>query len=390
MGRSRAIALYRGIRSALGRVVHEGAAHLDRVRQPAGQPRAMFFASQADSGGSGYLRARGVGLALRVRGWRTVMPSAALSLRQRLRLVSSERPDVIVLQQARHPLNRPGFYPGVPCVLDLDDADILDPRCADDVIECVLQSRAAVAGSRFVADLLRPYNRDVSVIWTCVDRDVSRPVPPSQSRGPVVAWASLSPSGFSHEAELIQKAMIELAGRTRFTFRLYGTRDRWGVRSAEWADRYVAPIQEAGADIELIPLLDYDAFLQSLESVAVGLQPVCIENDHSRGRSFGKILAYLTSGAAVVASNAVDHPLFFRSLDNGIMIENDAALWTEACAALLADPALRARLADAGRADLGRRLVASSAAEQLEPVLRRAIEGQPLAQVARQVRRRSV
>jgi glycosyltransferase involved in cell wall biosynthesis len=171
--------------------------------------------------------------------------------------------------------------------------------------------------------------------------------------------------------------MIDLSRRTRFTFRLYGTRDRWGRRSAEWADRYVAPIRDAGANIELIPLLEYEEFLRSLESVAVGLQPVCPENEHSRGRSFGKILAYLTSGAAVVASNAVDHPLFFRSGENGIMVENDAALWTEACASLLQDPALRARIAAAGRIDLGLRLVASSAAEKLDAVLLRVISAQP-------------
>ena len=173
MNKSATSALLSRVRSKLGQVVREAKAHVDRLRQPRDRPRAILFASQADSGGSGYLRAHAVGMALRERGWRTVMPNARLSLSQRRRLVALEKPDVILLQQARHPLNRPRYYPGVPTVFDLDDADILDPRNTDDVIECVSQSKAAIAGSRYVADLLRPHNPNVSVVWTCVDRTLN-------------------------------------------------------------------------------------------------------------------------------------------------------------------------------------------------------------------------
>jgi len=362
--------LLRGVRSKLGQVVREAKAHLERVRQPGDRPRAILFASQADSGGSGYLRAQAVGVALRARGWRTTMPSAHLSLSQRQRLVALEKPDIILLQQARHPLNRPRYYPGVPSVFDLDDADILDPRCASEVIECVSQSRAAIAGSRYVADLLRPHNRNVSVVWTCVDRDISAPVTPQRERGPVVSWASLNPADFALEAALIQRAMVELAGKRPFTFRLYGVKDRWGVRSSDWAESYVAPIRAAGAQIELVPLLAYDAFLQSLQSVAVGLQPVCPEDTHSAGRSFGKVLGYLIAGAAVVASDAVDHPLFFKNRENGMLVPNEPVAWANACAELLADQDLRERVASAGRRDMGRRLVVSTAAEHLDRIFR--------------------
>lgn len=373
MSKPQALSIYKAFRKELGRFVREGQVHIDRAIQPSSLPRVMFFASQADSGGSGYLRARGVGLALRSMGWRTLMPNSGLTLSQRQRLIALEKPDVIVLQQARHPLNRPSFYPGVPCIFDLDDADILDPRCANDVVECARESKAVVAGSRYVAELLRPYNDNIAVIWTCVDRDISHPVRASESRDPIIAWASLSPSGFTNEAKLIQDAMVELAKKAKFTFRLYGTSDPWGTRPADWAHRYAEPIRNAGAEVELTPLLDYDSFLQSLESVAIGLQPVCIESDHSRGRSFGKVLGYLTSGAAVIASNTVDHPLFFKNGTNGLLVENDSAQWAEACASLLANPFLRAQLAVAGRTDLGRRLVSRKAAELLDPILRHVI-----------------
>jgi len=370
MNTSVAKTLLRGLRAKAGQVVREAKLHLDRVRQPGDRPRAILFASQADSGGSGYLRAHAVGMALRARGWRTVMPNAHLSLSQRRRIVALERPDVILLQQARHPLNRPRYYPGVPTVFDLDDADILDQRCASDVIECLVESKAAIAGSRYVADLLKPHNPNVSVVWTCVDRDINAPVTPQRARGPVVSWASLNPADFPLEAEMIQRAMVALAAKTRFTFRLYGVRDRWGVRSSDWAERYVEPIKAAGAEIELIPLLAYDAFIESLQSVAVGLQPVCPEDQHSAGRSFGKVLAYLIAGAAVVASDAVDHPLFFRHGQNGMLVPNQPEAWANACAELLGNTEFRERVATAGRQDMGRRLVVSTAAEHLDRIFR--------------------
>jgi hypothetical protein len=344
------------------------------MRQPKRELSAVLFSSQSDSGGSGYLRARATGIALRRFGWRTLVPDASLSLAQRRRILSIERPDVIVLQQARHPLNRPGLYEGVPCVFDLDDADLLDPRCEAEVIECTRESIAVVAGSRYVAELLRPYNSDVTVIWTCVDSDTTRVLPLQSARGPVIAWASLNPSGFSLEAELIQQSMIALAKKMAFTFRLYGATDPWGVRKLSWAQEYVSPIQAAGAAVELIPLMRYPDFLTSLESVAIGLQPVCPESEHSRGRSFGKILAYLAAGTAIVASRAADHPLFFRDGVNGLLVDNNSADWARACAGLLEDADLRERVASEGRADLGRRLVANTGARYLDIVLRRAID----------------
>lgn len=54
----------------------------------------------------------------------------------------------------------------------------------------------------------------------------------------------------------------------------------------------------------------YRKFNSSLGRSAVGLQPVCLSNPFSRGKPSGKVLAYLASDVAIVASNAVDHPQF--------------------------------------------------------------------------------
>ncbi|MEY8842268.1 hypothetical protein AB9K41_24835, partial [Cribrihabitans sp. XS_ASV171] len=59
--------------------------------------------------------------------------------------------------------------------------------------------------------------------------------------------------------------------------------------------------------MELKPFMSYDEFLASLRDVAVGLSPVHPDSDFSKGKSFGKILAYLDAKVPVICSEAVDH-----------------------------------------------------------------------------------
>ncbi|MBX3707355.1 MAG: glycosyltransferase [Pseudomonadales bacterium] len=78
----------------------------------------------------------------------------------------------------------------------------------------------------------------------------------------------------------------------------------------------------------------------------------------------------------MVASNVVDHPLFFNDRINGLLLDNNPEKWTNACDLLLDDVEQRASIAAAGYADLLRRLTSDFAAEQLEKVLLRAISKQ--------------
>src|SRR5215470_14062060 len=161
--------------------------------------RVVIFSSLSDAGAD----LRGIALApeLRRLGWRVTWVPKQLELDQRLRIVRAERPDVILLRQSRHPLNRPRFYGGVPCVFDADDADILDPACRDAVIECCRDSAAVIAGSRYLAKAFSPYNDRVAVVWTGTFLGQSHRVAPSAGRAPILAWAASDPHAYPHEAE---------------------------------------------------------------------------------------------------------------------------------------------------------------------------------------------
>jgi hypothetical protein len=168
-----------------------------RLRQPK-QRTVMIFPDQMYTGTAGDLRACAVGRALRKFGWRPIIVPPWLGETQRRRFVRQISPDVILLQQSRHPLNRPSLYPGIPCVFDADDADILNQP--DIVAPCCRESAAVIAGNHFLAGLYRQYNSDVTVIWTGTYITSVPGSKPNDSRAPVITWAASDPFGYQDEA----------------------------------------------------------------------------------------------------------------------------------------------------------------------------------------------
>ncbi|MFW6031423.1 MAG: glycosyltransferase, partial [Myxococcota bacterium] len=79
----------------------------------------------------------------------------------------------------------------------------------------------------------------------------------------------------------------------------------------------------------------------------------------------------LAGEVAVVASDAVDHPLFFRHGDNGLLADGIDS-WVEALDHLLTDAEDRARMARTAYRDFERTLTTEAFARNLEPVLWRA------------------
>lgn len=125
--------------------------------------------------------------------------------------------------------------------------------------------------------------------------------------------------------------------------------------------------------------MPYDAYLDKVAQAAIGLQPVCLQNEFSRGRSFGKILAYLSGQVAVVASDAVEHPKFFRSGDNGYLATDDIGQWVEPVVRLCEDRALRRSVAMSGWRDFHERLTTEVFARLLDPILRNVIASHQIA-----------
>jgi hypothetical protein len=310
---------------------------------------------------SSLLRIYAIAESLRGYGWATLVLPATLDLVQRQRLLTRFAPDVIVMQGARHPLNRPALYPGYRIAYDMDDADFHLPHLADAIHDAMTEVDVVLAGSRYVADWCEARGAAANVVWTGTPVS-SGPRRAQSDRPPVVAWAQSEPVNYALERAFV----LDVMGRV--AMRWPGVRLRLFGRRPQDDDGVLEPFRDAGIAPEWVSMMGYERFLEALDDVAVGLSPICPENAFSRGKSFGKVLAYLDRGVPVVASDAADHPLFFTP-ETGIL-SNDPATWAAEILRLLGDPAARQSMADAGLRALEARLSTDAAARTVDAVLR--------------------
>jgi hypothetical protein len=321
----------------------------------------VFFPGEIYTGTAGDLRACAIARELRFLGWKTIVVPPWLDLRARQAIIRREPSALLFFQQSRHELNLPRLYPSRVCIYDADDADILNTPGR--VIECLRTSAAVIAGSRFLANEFRPYNPNVSVVWTgTYITDVRRSK--TTRNVPLIAWAQSDPFSYPEEAALVTQLWTALARKgIRFGVAVYSSERS---RCQEWLD----PLQKLGVEVSIRPRLRYRAFVQSLSNIAIGLQPVCTSFPFSRGKSFGKVLAYIAAHVPVIASDEIDHRLFFRQGENGLLA-NTAGDWIVACRTLLSSPEDREMLAANAHRDMMQRLTSRKAAEIVLGVLER-------------------
>ena len=85
--------------------------------------------------------------------------------------------------------------------------------------------------------------------------------------------------------------------------------------------------QRAGIPTEWRNSSSYGKYLASFDEVFLGLAPLCPETPFSRGKSFGKILAYLDAHVPVVASDACKHGFFFTPAPG--VVSNEMNEWLD-------------------------------------------------------------
>lgn len=333
------------LRRLAGRIGREAALYPGLVRGRGITPRIAFLPSDSRVQSS-LLRAYNIADELEKRGWATLVVPQQLTLAQRRRVLSAFGPGLIVMQQCRHPLNRVGLLPDCPLVLDIDDADFLDPGLTEILAQTARASVGVICGSRYIRDWAAQFSDNARVIWTTTPIR-ERAYPDAGRREPIVTWAQSSPLGYPAELDFVAEVMTGVARRRGPTrFRLYG----WDAGPEHPVlDR----LRETGLQVELLPFMGYDDFIDSLATVAVGLSPI-IPEGFSKGKSFGKILAYLDAGVPVICSDEVDHALFFTR-DSGV-VSNAPGVWVDQICRLLADPGARTTMANAAHADYLRRL----------------------------------
>ncbi|MEO0360728.1 MAG: glycosyltransferase [Pseudomonadota bacterium] len=318
---------------------------------------------------SSLLRVDHVAERLAERGWRTAIARPDFDLARRRRLLEAMSPDVLFIHLARNEHHDPALYPGRRVVFDMDDADWLNPRFAERVEACVAGAAGVIAGSRHLRRWCDEHGAKRStVVWTGTPPSEG-PRPAHEDRAPIVTWAQSDPANYPEELAFVEDVMTRVAARRPgVRLRLYGWRERYEAS-------LTAGMERAGVAVEKVAPLPYADFLRSLRETAVGLSPVIEANPYSRGKSFGKILAYFDAEVPVVTSDAVDHPLLFTH-ENGVM-SDDPAVWAAEIEALLVDPTRRAAMGRAGFETMRARLSSDAAATRVEAFLKEVIAATP-------------
>lgn len=324
-------------------------------------PLAVFLPAYGPEGAA-LLRIHAVARALRSFGWRTVVMPWRLTLAQRRRILAGVRPDILVMQGARHALNRPGLYPGWPIVYDMDDADFHLPHLAEPVSAAMSGVAGVIAGSAYVADWCRAAGvARADVVWTGTAISPGPRVAQADRPG-IVAWAQSAPASYMAEASFVREVMARLSRRRPgVRLRLYGRTDRDDPA-------FLEGFRTAGIKAEWRKKARYRDYLASFDDVAVGLAPLCPAAPFVRGKSFGKVLGYMDRHVPVMASDVCEHGAFFDEKTG--VISNDPDVWVNALDRLLGDAAARQTMAEAAFARFRQRLSIGEAARRVDGILR--------------------
>ncbi len=336
------------------------------------RPRLIAFPCESWNACSGLLWGRGALKEMESLGWDVVLAPPQLELTQRKRLCKLLKPDGILFLKARTWKNRPHHYPNIPLVFLLDDADFLDPKEHDHVVECTKAAAVVIAANEYVASWCRQHNDHVEKIWVPHVPRQSAPKRSNAQRPNIVMWAPGDPVGYTTESDFVTDVICRLQS-TRTDFEFWMT----GCKNKEWASTFAKPLLEQGVKLKQFGYFDqYADYLDTIAQTPVGLHPVRLDNDYAHGKSFGKILSYITSDTAVITDTVPDHSDFFNHRANG-MLADSIDEYTESISYLFDHPQERQAMVDQAYADFLEQLATPVAAKKLEAAILKAIQSRP-------------
>jgi glycosyltransferase involved in cell wall biosynthesis len=259
-------------------------------------------------------------------------------------------------------LSRPGRP---PIVYDFDDAVFL-PNVSDanrfivslkwvrKIPEILRGSSLVIAGNDYLAQFARAHNPAVVTIPTCVDTD--RFVPRSGLRGDgplVVGWIG-SPTTAAY-LSMLGDVFSRLRAETPFEVKVSGAGsdvafDGVPVRNVPWS---------LADEVSLFNTCD------------VGVYPLT-DDEWAKGKCGFKAIQFMACGVPVVASAVGVNREIIQDGVNGFLATTPVE-WESKLRRLLADPALRARFAEAGRRTVEERYSLRVCAPRLAAALDEAI-----------------
>jgi len=280
------------------------------------------------------------------------------------------RYDAVLIYREAFPIGPPALEMllralGRPLVYDFDDAVFLPNtsdanRCLDalkypqKVATILRRCDEVVAGNEYLARYARQFNPSVRVIPTAVDTSVYVPRSDRRPQGsrPTIGWIGTPTT--AHYLGMIGSALSAVARTHAFTLRVSG------------AGRDVA---FPGVVVESTPWsLAREVVL--FNTCDVGVYPLA-DDEWSRGKCGFKAIEFMACGVPVVAASVGVNREIIEDGVNGFLASTEGE-WVAKLECLLADPALRCRVAAAGRRTVEERYSLRVNAPQVAATLRAA------------------
>jgi glycosyltransferase involved in cell wall biosynthesis len=339
------------------------------MRRNEGKPKLVLFPSYPACGGGGSsdLRAWGVARGLERLGWQCIVVPAQLEQRQRVRVISIAKPDMALLQQGRHKLNRPQLLGSLPYVFDIDDADYLVNGQAGMYGELCSKAVAVIAGSQKIATWCSQHSRKVEVVWTGAPFPGSFPERSPGKRRPILAWTHhFLPEADSDQRYILARLIRRVKEQVDFELWLFGIQREEGLEST------LRLCDELRIPLRTWPFLRYSRLCGLLENVAVGIDIIPKDHEVYQSKNFGKVLAFMRSGVPVVVGNEAEYPQVIKTGFNGFLA-NSYEDYADSIVELLRKPDLREYIARNAWESLRRDLSLDAVAAKVDALLRSAM-----------------
>lgn len=252
-------------------------------------------------------------------------------------IIFAKRFDIIFIQKLNltYPLLTMLSSRNKNIVFDYDDLcfNIANQRS---ILVALRQYKRIIAGNGYLADIAirAKGNEGVTVIPTAIDCNFyTFKEKVANARPIVIGWAGSGENHFRH-LELLVTPLRQLQKRYDFTFKLLGAMRSEKILSlfAFLGSRFVA--------VDWLAMNELPAAIQEFD---VGLMPLR-DNLQARGKCGFKVLQYMATGAAVVASPVGVNAQIIRDGENGLLASDDSG-WIEKISSLIDDRQLRRRLA---------------------------------------------
>lgn len=228
---------------------------------------------------------------------------------------------------------------------EFDDAIPLASRTRARRFERVLRAcDAVITSTEYLADLARPHLGTTPLLIVPNATDPQRWIPREDwSSFRVLGWNG-SGGNLPHLESILPQ-----------------------VRSTGLTIRALTDAPRAPDGVEL-RAFDPAREAEEVRAFDAGLAPLP-DDPWTRGKCPVKVLAYMASAVPVIAADVPPHRMYVRDGENGLLVAPDG--WRTAVERLRSDPALRQRLARAGRAAVETEFHIERAAARVADLLRR-------------------